>query len=484
MSDAYDTVVIGSGSGGFTVAIGLTGLGRRVAIIERAHVGGDCTNVGCIPSKTLIHDASTRGTGTHTAELLQAVRDKRTHLRDEETKQLRHVEHLTLLFGHARFAGPRRLAVTDADGAMRDVTGTHIVIATGSRPRVVSIPGLPSERTLTNETLFEASRVPDHLVIVGAGAVAMEMAFAFRNLGSAVTLVVRGDRVLARLATAASDVLHASLVAHGISVQYQARVQTYDEASQTLHMVAAGVPVTVARVDRVLLAIGREPNVGDLDLARAGVRYHTEDGIPTDAYGRTNVPHIFAVGDVTPDGTTTHAANAQGRRVVQRIAFPLLPAVGEPPLYPTAIFSDPEVAAVGLTPEQVARRYHPGVVRRIRVELKDVDRGYTDDVRRGFVMVDAMCLTGRILGATIVAPHAGDMISLFTLAMTRRITLYTLSRLVFPYPTLSEAIKRVADTYLRETLPHLRSEAAMYVRYRLAPVPGQRRQTAALRTTP
>ena len=469
MPATYHTIVIGSGSGGFTVAIGLTGLGKPVAVIERAAVGGDCTNVGCIPSKTLIHLANEPGAAEDTAAIFRAVRRKRDHLRDEETGQLRQTKNLDLIFGHARFLDAHRVEVINADGSRREIEAARIVVATGSRPRTLDIPGLPEDRTLTNENVFELPEAPAHLAIIGSGSVALEMACAFRSLGSAVTILARGDRVLAKADPEASTVLETALAARGVAIHHGARPGSYDESSLTLHATVGGLPVAIPGVDRVLLAVGRERNIDDLGLERAGVACDAERGIPIDSYGRTNVSHIYAIGDVTPTSHWTHSANAQGRRVVQRIALPYLPALGDEPLYPQATFSDPEVASVGLSAAEVARRYHPGLVRRVRVELRDLDRGYTDEVGPGFVLVDAVRLTGRILGATIVGPHAGDMITVFTLAIGRGLSLYSLYRLVFPYPTLSEGLKKVADAYVRETLPHLPGELGAYLRYRLAP---------------
>jgi len=468
MTDTYHTIVIGSGSGGFTVAIGLTSLGKRVAVIERAFVGGDCTNVGCIPSKALIHQANQPGAANDTAATFRTVQEKRDRLRDEETAQLQQTKNLDLICGHARFLDAQRLEVTLSDGSRRELGAAHIVIATGSRPRALDIPGLPDERTLTNERLFELHEAPQHLAIIGSGSVALEMACAFRKLGSAVTIVSRGERLLAKAAAEASDVLERALAAQGIVIHHQAKPQSYDAATRTLHAVAAGFPVAIPGVDRVLLAIGRERNIDALDLDRAGVAVDAKNGITVDGRGRTSVAHIYAVGDVTPDSHWTHSANAQGRRVVQQIALPYLPTIGGDPLYPQATFSDPEVASVGMTPEMIAQRYHPGAVRRVRIELKDLDRGYTDGVAHGFVLVEAVRLTGHILGATIVGPHAGDMITIFTLAISRGLSLYSLYRLVFPYPTLSEGLKKAADVYVRETLPHLPAEVGAYCRYRFA----------------
>lgn len=470
-SETYHTIVIGAGSGGFTVAIGLTGFGKRVAVVEARYVGGDCTNVGCVPSKTLIHEAASHQGEPDTGPVFSTVQQKRDHLRDEETEQLQKIENLDLIFGTARFLDAHRLEVALPDGGTRVICGEQIVIATGSRPRALDIPGLPPERLLTNETVFDLLQAPRHLAIIGSGPIGMELASAFQKLGSQVTVLTPGARVLTRSAPEAAEVLQRTYAERGIMIYTHAHAESYDLTSETLRVRVGGVATTLTGVDRVLVAAGRVRNIETLELERAGVVADQKTGIPTDSYGRTNIPHIYAIGDVTPTSHFTHSANAQGRRVVQRIALPWLPALGKEPIYPSATYSDPEVASVGLTPEQIARRYHPGLIRRVRVELSALDRGYTDGVTQGFVQIDAVRLTGRILGATIVGPHAADMLSLLTLAIARGISLYTIYQVVFPYPSYSEGIKKAADAYLRATLPNIRAEITAYLRYRLAAPP-------------
>jgi pyruvate/2-oxoglutarate dehydrogenase complex dihydrolipoamide dehydrogenase (E3) component len=463
----YETVVIGAGSGGLTVAIGLAALGRRVALVEAHAVGGDCTNVGCIPSKTLIHYAGERG---GPANPLPLVQERRDALRDKETEHVGATANLELVRGRARFLGPRHLEVLGPDGGRRELRAERVVIATGSRPRALDIPGLPPERALTNESVFELDSPPRHLAIVGSGVIGMELAFAFRKLGSRVSVVTTSARVLASAIPEASEALQRALDDRGVAVFARARAERYDLESETLHIRAGDRALALEGVDRVLVAVGRERNLDGLDLGRAGVAGGPE-GIRVSSFGKTSAPGVYAIGDVTPTSRFTHSANAQGRRVVQRIAFPLLPARGPEPLYPSATFSDPEVASVGLMPDQIAARYHPGLVRRLRVDLRDLDRGYTDGVRHGFIIVDAVRLSGRILGATVVGPRASEMISFFTLAISAGISLYRLYRLVYPYPTFSGGIQKVADAFLRETLPRLPAELGAYLRYRLARPP-------------
>jgi pyruvate/2-oxoglutarate dehydrogenase complex dihydrolipoamide dehydrogenase (E3) component len=225
--------------------------------------------------------------------------------------------------------------------------------------------------------------------------------------------------------------------------------------------------IELADVDKVLIAIGRQRNIDKIGLEHAGVKFDPKTGIEIDDHGQTNVSGIFAIGDVTPTSYWTHSANAQGRRVVQRILFPWLPALGAEQLYPNATFSAPEVANVGLMPDEIAKKYHPKLVKTLQFDLPKTDKGYTDGLNSGFVQVSALRLTGRILGATIVGPHASEMISFFTLAITQHISLYKLFRLVYPYPTLSGAIQKVADQYVRETLPAFHTELYTVTRYGL-----------------
>ncbi len=467
-SQHFSTIVIGAGSGGMTVAIGLAGLGRPVALIEGNHVGGDCTNVGCVPSKTLIHLAKNFKPGMDPDAVLQEVIRKRDALRDKETEEVKHIENLTFIQGMARFTASKRLSVTH-DGATRELTADNIVIATGARPRMLDIPGLPKERTLTNESLFDLADTPRHLVIVGAGVIALEMAFAFRKLGVQVTMFALDDRPLMTAIPEASEVMNAEIERAGISAYYGATAKDFDETTRTLTLTQGKLEITVHNVDKVLVAIGRVRNLEALNLGQVGVKVDPRLGVMVNSYGETNVRGIFAIGDVTPTSAFTHSANAQGRRVTQRIAFPYLPLAKQEPLFPSATFSDPEVATVGLTPQQLRTYYHPGVIKRIRVDFKtDTDRGYTDGIEDGFIIVDAVRLTGQILHATIVGPHASEMISFFTLAMSQKISLYKIYRLVYPYPTYSSGILKVADFFMRDTLPNLGKELAAYLKYRFA----------------
>jgi dihydrolipoamide dehydrogenase len=454
----FHTAVVGAGSGGLTVAVGLAGFGKKVALIEKKHIGGDCTNVGCVPSKTLIHLASHLAEHKLSAEeMLKKVRERRDHLRDEETLWIKGVKNVTVFEGEATFVNSTTLSLALPTG-QQTITAQNIVIATGSAPVVVDIPGLPPEKILTNESLFDVTQPPKHLVIFGGGIIGCEMAFAFRKLGSEVTIIQRAPRLLDRLEPEVSEVIQKRCNEVGINLYLNATAKAFDRGELRLeqHHKSFDLP----DVDKVLMAIGRKPNLG-FGLDKAGVQFN-DKGIPTNQSARTNVPNIYAIGDVNLTSAFTHTANAQGRRVVQKIALPFLPQ-GKEAVYPSAVFTDPEIAQVGPPLAKLHEQYHPGLIRSLRFDLKKTDRGYTQGLEDGFVLIHAVRLTGRVLSATIVAPPASEMISLLTLAVNKRISLYQLANVVFPYPVLSEAIKKLSDGFVFATLPKLPQELLGYL---------------------
>lgn len=453
-SSAIRAVVIGSGSAGLTVAIGLAGLGHRVVVVERGPIGGDCTNVGCIPSKTLIHLAR-----TGVASPWEQVRATRDGLEAEESEMLAGTPGVELLRGEARIAGAGRVDVTLADGTTCTVHADHVVVASGSAPITIDLPGTDPDRLLTNETVFELTETPAHLVIVGAGAIAVELAFALRRLGTQVSIVEAADRVLPREDPEVSTSILGALERAGVAVHLGSAASGFDEASRTLSLQSGA---SIAAVDRVLLAVGRRPRTDGLGLDALGL--DIAGGLTTDTWGRTAVAGVWAVGDVTGQTTTTHGANAMARRVVQAVGLPKVPRVGRPPTIPSVVFAEPEVASVGLALREIERRWQASARMTLRVDLADTDRGLTDGITDGFVQVHVERFTGRILRATIVGPAAGEAIGIFTLAIDRRISMHRLYRMVHPYPTFASAIGRVADEFTRQTLPSLGSEATAWVR--------------------
>ncbi|MEQ8834035.1 MAG: NAD(P)/FAD-dependent oxidoreductase [Miltoncostaeaceae bacterium] len=465
MSQEHDAIVVGAGAGGLTVAIGLADMGRRVALVESGRIGGECTNVGCIPSKRLIHLSREPALRANAAAALADVRATRDALAQREAREIAEHPRIESVAGRGVLRSGPAVAVTSPDGAVRTLAAPNVILATGSRPRTVAIPGLPPERVLTNESLFELAEPPGHLAIVGAGPVGLEMACALTRLGSRVSLIDMADRVLPQADPAASATLLESLAEQGIAVHLGARAARFDEgAGRILTLGAPAGEVPLEGVDAVLMALGRTPNAD----AAGGLLAGGPTGITVDQWGRTSMQGVFAVGDVTPLAHQTHAANAFGRRIVQRIALTGTTALNRRvPAMPSAVYADPEVAWVGPVASERARRCPDGALLDITVRMADTDRGLTDGVRHGFVQISAVRLTGRVVAATVVGPRAAELLPLLTYAVDHGVSLLRIQRMVHAYPTLAGAIGRAADEFARRTLPNLPTEALAYGRHRV-----------------
>ncbi len=439
----YKAAVIGAGSGGLTLAIGLSGFGHDVALIEAGRVGGDCTNVGCIPSKALLHAAA-----SGVDDPFGHVRDKRDQMSAAEDEEMVGHETIHLIRGWARLTERRRphaVEVTTPDGIVMNVLAENVIVCAGSQPVEFQITGLDPGRLLTNENLFELTEVPAKVVLLGGGPISLEMATAFRDLGSKVAVVELQDRLISTEDPLVSSTIEAALRERGVEVFTGTSVERFDK--ETAHL---GNGQTIAHVDRVLLAVGRRPKLTDLGLDIAGVEY-TDLGITADTFGRTNVDGIYAVGDVTGNTLTTHGANSIGRRAIRAIALPYIPRIGSPRVLPNAVFSRPEIASVGMSVDKIDAL--PRVSRRrYTVQVADMDRGYTDDVKHGVVIVDAERFTGKILRAAIVGPSAAEIIGIFTFAIDHGIGLRKMFGSVFPYPAYAQAVSQIADDFLRDTM--------------------------------
>jgi dihydrolipoamide dehydrogenase len=465
----FRAAIIGAGSGGLTMAIGLAAFGHEVALIEGGPIGGDCTNAGCVPSKTLLHSAR-----SGIDDPLAHVRARRDALEAREAEEMEHDRHIHLVRGWGRLTAardPHVVAVRTAEGDAVEVRAEHIVICSGSRPMVHPIDGLGDGRLLTNENLFELETPPDRLLIVGGGAIAVEMATAFTDLGTAVHVVEREARLLPTDDPLISETIAGALARRGVEVHLGVTVERFEEATATAFLSNGE---RVGGVSAVLMAAGRRPRLDGLDLDAAGVA-RTTGGIGIDRWGRTNVKGIWAVGDVTGETATTHGANALGRRVVRSIAFPWLPKVGAVRAVPSAAFSDPQVATVGLSFAELEQ--HPAAARRrYVVPLAELDRGYTESLVDGVAVIDVERYTGRILRAAIVGPAAAELIGMFTIAIDHGLGMRKLFGMVHPYPAWAELVGRAADDFARDTYPAMPREWS-------AMVAGRLMRSARLRTS-
>ncbi len=460
-SGRYNLVVIGAGPAGLVTAAGAAGLGAKVALIERHLMGGDCLNVGCVPSKSLIksaraahHARQTGAFGIHTegkvvadfGAVMERVRRIRATISHADSAQRYQKElGVDVYLGDAHFSSD-----TTVEVAGTQLTFSKAVIATGARAAKPETPGLEEAGYLTNETVFNLTDLPKRIAVLGGGPIGCELAQAFLRLGSEVFLFQRGGQVLNREDPDAAAILRQALQNEGMRLHEDCDVVRVEkcDAGKRIHFKCGG-DEHVIEVDEMLVGVGRAPNVEGLNLETVGVAYDPRTGIQVDDNLRTTNPRIFAAGDCCMKYKFTHAADAAARIVIQNALFwgrKKLSAL----IVPWCTYTDPEIAHVGLSEKEAG---DAGVAFDVyRRELKDTDRGAADGVEAGFVKILTEKGKGRILGATIVADHAGDMVNIITLAMTQGIGLGTLASVIHPYPTLAEAVKQTADAYNRTRL--------------------------------
>ena len=431
----YDLVVIGGGTAGLVCAAGAAGLGARVAIVERHRLGGDCLNTGCVPSKALlraaraIHDGRrAAGAGVsmtaqvNFAAVMESVRARRADLAPNDSAQRLTSIGAQVFLGEASFIGPTAVSVEG-----RTLKFRRAVIATGSRPAIPPISGLTDLPHLTSENVFELRQQPRSLLVIGGGPIGCELAQAFALLGTAVTLVESEPRLLPREDRDAAEIVTRRLTADGVRVRTSVAVESND-----------------IQAEAVLIAVGRTPNTEGLKLEAAGVVVG-ERGVIVDDRLRTSNRRVFAAGDVCSRYQFTHAADAMARIVIQNALFHGRKRVSAL-VIPWATYTFPEVAHVGPSADEATRRGAETVT----VQLSDVDRAVIDAEPEGFLRIHHR--QGRILAATLVAPHAGELIGQVASLMRRGGSLADFSSDIFPYPTFADVLKKAGDAYRRTRL--------------------------------
>lgn len=449
----YHLVVIGAGPAGLVTAIAAAGLGARVALVERKAMGGDCLNVGCVPSKALL-EFTRRNPGGRADEAFTWLRQVRADIARHDSVERYCQAGVDVFLGSARFVDRESVAVDD-----HRLRARRFVIATGARAAIPPIPGLASCDPLTNESIFDLVEPPRRLAILGAGPIGCEMAQAMARLGVDVHLFELADRVLPGELAAAGSVLGPVLESDGVTLHLGSLVSdvSVEEGQPTLH--ADGIEVAAGRV---LIAAGRRANVEDLQLNHAGVE--VRDGLITvDDKLRTTNPKVYAAGDVCSRLQFTHHADAQARIVVQNTLFAPT-ATTDSLVIPRCTYTDPEVAQVGSTQDELD---HAGTLHdRYRLEFADLHRAKAAGDRHGFVEVTTRRGRDSILGGTIVGEGAGELIGGLCLAMSNGLGLGALGKAVLPYPTRGEYLRRLADDYNRTRLtPLARALMSAWLRY-------------------
>jgi pyruvate/2-oxoglutarate dehydrogenase complex dihydrolipoamide dehydrogenase (E3) component len=457
----YHLVVIGAGTGGLVTASIAAGLGARVALVERYLMGGDCLNVGCVPSKGIISGARSWQAATDSrrrfggpavtgsgdfGEAMARMRRIRAGLSRIDSAPRYRDLGVDVFLGEGRFTGRDTVMVGG-----RTLRFRRAVIATGARPAVPPIPGLETTGYLTNETIFGLTELPRRLAIIGAGPIGCELAQAFARLGSAVTVIDRGAHILPREDADAARIVELAMETHGVRLLHDTTVVRAEArgGERVIQVHIAGRTEEIAG-DELLVATGRAPNVDGLGLEAAGVTY-SRRGVGVNDRLRTSNPHIFAVGDICSKYQFTHAAAATARLVVANaLFFGLGGGKVSTLVMPWVTYTTPEVAHVGMTEADATAaglRVQP-----ITVPLHDVDRAVLDGQEDGFLRVHLKEGTDRILGATLVAEHAGEMIGEIALAIMAGVGLGKISSTIHPYPTQAEVFRKAADAWRRTKL--------------------------------
>lgn len=455
----YNLVVVGAGTAGLVSAAGAAGLGARVALVEKHLLGGDCLNVGCVPSKCVIRSSRVieevrmapelsvhvpDGTKADFPAVMERMRRLRARISQHDSVHRFQQLGVDVFLGEGHFTGRDTIEV---DG--KTLRFSKAVIATGARAAAPPIPGLAEAGYLTNETVFSLTERPGRLAVIGAGPIGSEMSQAFRRLGSEVWILEAQSHILTREDPDAAEIVQRVFVRDGVNLVLGCTIlKVESRGAEKIIQFEGNGACSDLPVDEILVGVGRAPNVEGLNLEAAGVAYGNH-GVQVNDFLQTTNSRIYAAGDISLPFKFTHTADATARIVIQNALF-----AGRKKwsslIIPWCTYTDPEIAHVGMYERDAVKKGIP--IETFVRPLRDVDRAIADGEEEGFVKIHVKKGTDQILGATIVARHAGEMISEITLAMVGKIGLKTISNVIHPYPTQAEAIRQVADAYNRTRL--------------------------------
>ncbi len=462
----YDLVVIGAGTAGLVVAAGAAGLGLglKIALVEKSLMGGDCLNVGCVPSKCVIRSSRVVADMREAApfgiqppdqieidiaSVMQRMRRIRAGISEHDSVERFSNLGIDVFLGSAEFLSREVIGVEGSQLRFKKA-----VIATGARATRPQLPGLAEAGYLTNETVFSLTECPQRLAVIGGGPIGCELAQAFHRLGCEVTLLHKHSHLLDREDAEAAEIVQQQFLQEQIQLILDCsleKVETTD-AGKIIHYRQNGAVQSVA-VDEILVGAGRSPNVDGLNLEAAGVAYDARRGVEVNDYLQTTNPRIYAAGDICMNWKFTHAADAAARIVIKNTLFSpfgLKRSKLSSLVMPWVTYTAPEIAHVGLYESEAKSQ---GIeTSTIKIPFSDLDRALADGESAGFLKILHKRGSDQILGATIVAKHAGEMISEITLAIVTKQGLSAISGVIHPYPTQAEAIKKAADAYRRTLL--------------------------------
>lgn len=469
----YNLLVIGGGPAGLVTAFGAAGLGARVALVEKHLLGGDCLNVGCVPSKALISAgkayARVRDAGKYGIKVpsgvdvdfgavMERMRMLRSGISHHDSAERLKNAGIDVFLGEGEFSGSQSFEI---DG--KTIHFSKACIATGARAAAPPIQGLEDTQYLTNETLFSLTELPAKLAVIGAGPIGCEMSQAFRRFGSEVYLMEAMHGILTKDDPEASGIVQAALKRDGVKIHCCGKNLTFSTQGEKkrLQVSSHGQNLDLV-VDQVLVAVGRKPNVEGLGLEKAGVVYDGR-GVAVNDHLQTTNKNIYAAGDIASKYQFTHSADFMARIVIGNALF-FGRSKASSLTIPWCTYTEPELAHVGKSAQELKEE---GITfRTFKVEMEEVDRAILDGEDEGFVKVHAD-KKGRILGATIVAAHGGDLIGEISLAMTQGIALDSIAKTIHPYPTQAEAIRKVGDAYNRTRLtPRIKAMMETILRWR------------------
>ena len=463
----YNLVVIGAGTAGLVTAVIAAGVGAKVALIERHLMGGDCLNVGCVPSKGLIRAARAWADLRHAEEFglyippgvkydfgaaMARMRKLRARISHNDSVHRYTTLGVDVYIGSGHFTGTDTIQVEGLSGN-RTLIFAKAAICTGARASVPPTPGLKEAGYLTNETVFSLTELPPRIGVIGAGPIGCELAQSFARFGSQVYLIEALHGILPNEDRDAADLVEQQMVRDGVMVLCCGKDLTVEKTSdgKRLTVDSHGQQCDVT-VDEILVGIGRTPNVEGIGLEAVGVECD-KSGVKVNARLQTTNPKIFAAGDICSRYKFTHAADAMAQIVIQNALFPHPFGLGyasvESLIMPWCTFTEPEVAHAGMYEKDAKEN---GIeVETYTYKLDEVDRAILDGEDEGFARVHVQKGTDKIVGATVVAAHAGDIISEFTLAMKAGLGLKTLASTIHPYPTQGEVVKKVANAWRKTT---------------------------------